>query len=130
MNENNLEGFVKTEAGKFESAAGDMLGDRSMQARGGARQVEGKAQDVIGSAQDALGQVAELARSAVSKANDQAKNAYGRVSEAAQGVADKVNPFVKDKPSLALGIAAAAGLLAGLLFAGSRPVVVHFKPKV
>ena len=128
MNENNVEGGLKTGLGKLEGAAGNALGDSEMQAKGGAKQVEGRTQDAVGSAQEAVGQVADQAKEAVSKVAGQAKEAYGRVSDQARAVSDVVDPFVKEQPYAALGIAAAAGLLVGLLFAGRGPRIVYVKP--
>lgn len=129
MDANIVSGDVKTGLGKLEGSAGDALGDREMQAKGGAKQIEGRTQEAVGSAQQAIGQVADQARDAVSRVADQAKDAYGRVSDQAQAVRDTVDPFVKEQPYAALAIAAAAGLLVGLLFAGRGPKVVYVRPR-
>ena len=129
MNENTIQGDVKTGLGKAEGAAGDVLGDREMQAKGDARQVEGRAQDAIGSAQQAIGQVADQARDAASRVADQAQDAYGRVTDQVQTVKNTVDPFVREQPYAALAIAAVAGLLTGLLFAGRGSKVVYVRPR-
>lgn len=129
MNEDTIEGGMKTGLGKLEGAAGDVIGDRQMQAKGGAKQLEGRTHDALGTAQQAVSQVADQARQTVSKVSDQAKDAYGRVTDQAQAIGDKVEPFVKEQPYAALGIAAAAGLLAGLLFAGRGPKIVYVRPR-
>ena len=129
MNEDEIEGGLNTGVGKLEGAAGDMLGDREMQAKGGARRTEGRAQDSVGSAKQAIGEVADQARDVAGRVVDQARGAYGRVSDQAQTVRDTIDPFVKEQPYAALAIAAAAGLFAGLLFAGRGPKVVYVKPQ-
>ena len=121
MNENKTDGAAKVAMGRFESAAGDALGDDEMRARGDARRVEGHVQETAGSVQDALGDVADEARAAFAKASD----AYGRVSSAARDIAQKV----EEQPFAAVGVAAAIGLLVGLLIAGRGPKVVYVKPR-
>lgn len=121
MNENKTEGAAKIAMGRFESAVGEALGDGEMQARGGARRVEGHVQEAAGSVQDALGDVADQARVAVAKASD----AYGRVSGAARDIGQRV----ENQPYAAVGVAAAIGLLVGLLIAGRGPKVVYVKPR-
>ena len=121
MNENKAEGAAKVAMGRFESAAGEVLGDGEMQARGGARKVEGHVQEAAGSVQDALGDVADQARAAVAKASD----AYGRVSDTARDIAKRV----EEQSYVAVGLAAAIGLLVGLLIAGRGPKVVYVKPR-
>ena len=122
MNENKTEGAAKVAMGRFESAVGEALGDGEMRARGGARRVEGHVQEAAGSVQETLGDVADQARAAVAKASD----AYGRVSGAARDIAQRV----EDQPYAAVGVAAAIGLLVGLLIAGRGPKVVYVKPRV
>ena len=129
MNENTLEGGVKTGVGKLEGAAGDVLGDRELQARGGATQLEGRVQDAVGSAQRTAAQVTDQAREAVYKASGQVKDVYGRVTDRAQAIGDTVDPFVREQPYAALGLAAATGLLVGLLLAGRGPKIVYVEPR-
>lgn len=129
MNEDTLKGGSKSGAGELEGAAGDVLGDRELQAKGSARQVEGHAQEAVGSAKQALGQVADQVRQAVSQTAGQAREAYGRVTDQARSAADVVDPFVRQQPYAALGVAAAAGLVVGLLLAGRGPKIVYVKPR-
>ena len=128
MNEDTLVGSAKTVFGKLESAAGDALGDHGMQAGGAIRQVEGKTQDALGSAEGVLSKVADQAKGAASMVSEKATDAYGRAADRVQSVRDQVDPFVAEKPYAALGIAAAVGLLTGLLFAGRGPKVVYVRP--
>jgi len=129
MNQNNVEGGVKAGVGEIESAGGELLDRPDMQARGDARRLEGKAQDVIGTVQDAVTQAADEVSAAASKAGDQARTAYGQVTDRAQKIAAQVDPFVKDQPYVALGLAAATGLLIGLLIAGRGPKIIYVRPR-
>ena len=124
MNENEFEGGAKTEAGKLESLAGEALGDRRLEAEGDRLRFEGGLQEAVGSVQQGIGQVADQAKEALAKTRD----AYRRVSEAARDAADKVDPFVREQPFTALCLAAAAGLLVGLLMAGRGSKIVYLKP--
>ena len=129
MNENTTEGGVKAGLGKIEDRLGHAVGSDDLQAKGASTQVEGQAQKTIGSAQEAVSQVAEGAKAAVSKASEQARDLYGRAQDKVQGVTDTVDPFVRERPYASLGIAAAAGLVVGLLLAGRGPSVVYVKPR-
>ncbi len=122
MNENKTEGAAKVVLGKFESAAGQAVGDASLRARGGARQVEGRVQETAGSVQETLEQVAGQAKAALSTASD----AYAAVSGATRGIARTI----EDEPYMAVGVATAVGLLIGLLIAGRGPKIIYVKPRV
>ncbi|MGI8841951.1 MAG: hypothetical protein ACR2F8_14400, partial [Caulobacteraceae bacterium] len=81
MNETEAEGAEKVVLGKFETAAGEVLGDTGMRVRGEARQVGGHIQEAAGAVQETLEHAAERAKAALATAGD----AYGRVSGAARG---------------------------------------------
>ena len=138
MNENNIEGGLNVAAGKVESFAGQLGDDPAMQAQGDLRQAAGHAQDSAGKVQDAIAQVADAATAAVNRlseqatatvkrVSEQARDAYGKASEQAQKVTDTVDPFVKDQPYAALGVAAGVGLVLGLLAAGRGPRVIYVR---
>ena len=138
MNENNIEGGLNVAAGQAESLAGKLVDDPATQAHGDLRQAAGHAQDSAGKVQDAIGEIAEAATAAVNRLSEQAtaavnriseqaRETYGKASEQAQKVADTVDPFVKDQPYAALGVAAGVGLLLGLLAAGRGPRVIYVR---
>ena len=54
MNENILAGEGRDIAGKVKETAGDLTGDRALQAEGLGDQLRGKAEKVVGAARDAL----------------------------------------------------------------------------
>ncbi|HZL01005.1 MAG TPA: CsbD family protein [Caulobacteraceae bacterium] len=122
MNENRAEGAAKVVLGKFESAVGEAVDDPKLRLKGAGRQAGGRVQEAAGAAQETLGVLTDSARLAASTVGD----AYGKVSD----IAAEIDPFVRDKPYLAVAIAAAAGLLAGLLIAGRGPRVIYVKPRV
>ena len=129
MNENTTEGAVKAGAGKIKDKLGQAVGSDDLQAKGASAHIEGQAQKVIGTAQETANQAAEGAKAAVSKVAEQARGIYGQAQERVQGMTDTVDPFVREKPYAALGIAAAAGLVVGLLLAGRGPRVLYVKPR-
>ncbi len=125
MQDNKTDGAENVVLGKFEVAAGEVLGDSEMQLRGAGRQAGGYIQEAAETVQEALGDVADRARAAAARASQ----AYDRVSNAAQSIADRVDPFVEERPYLAVGLAAALGLLVGVLIAGRGPKIIYVKPR-
>jgi ElaB/YqjD/DUF883 family membrane-anchored ribosome-binding protein len=125
MTEIKADGAANVALGKFESAAGEALGDEEMHLRGMGRQVGGHVQEAAGVVKATLEEVAEQASAAFSMASD----AYRRVSQTAQGIARRVDPFVEQRPYVALCLAAAGGLFVGLLIAGRGPKVIYVKPR-
>jgi len=121
MNENQSEGAAKVVLGEFETAAGEAFGDDRLQASGIVRQVSGHAQEAVGSVQEVLGKVADQARAAASTASE----AYGRASDAARDLSQRV----EEQPFVSLALAAAVGLLVGLLIAGRGPKIVYVRPR-
>jgi ElaB/YqjD/DUF883 family membrane-anchored ribosome-binding protein len=130
MNENSIEGAAQDGIGKVESVAGDVLDNPGLKARGEARRLGGKAQSAVGSAEDGFSDVLDHLSDAVTRVIDQVGDVYDQLTDKAQTVVtDQVDPFVKEKPFVALGLAATVGLLAGLLIAGGRPKVIYVKPR-
>lgn len=138
MSENNFEGRLNVAAGGAETLAGRLGDDPVMQSQGDLRQAAGLAQQSAGKVQDAIAQVAESATAAVNRLSEQAttavnsisdhaREAYGKASGRAQKVAETVDPFVKDQPYAALGVAAGVGLVLGLLAAGRGPRVIYVR---
>jgi ElaB/YqjD/DUF883 family membrane-anchored ribosome-binding protein len=129
MNEDNIEGAVKNGAGKVESFAGDALGDPELKLKGETLKAEGRLQDAVGTVHEAIDKVAGRAKAAAETVNTRATDVYDKVSRKAQDVAARVDPFVEQQPYAALGVAAAAGLLAGLLLASRGPKVIYVKSR-
>ncbi|MDQ2860544.1 MAG: hypothetical protein M3T55_07445 [Pseudomonadota bacterium] len=121
MNENKATGAAKVVLGKFESAAGEALGDPEMEARGGLRQAGGYAQEAAGTVEDVLEGVADRAKAAAATLSD----AYDRVSDTARGIGRRV----EDRPYMSVGVGVAVGLLVGLIMASRGPKVIYVKPR-
>ena len=121
MNDTRVKGAAKVVAGRFESAAGDVLDNTEMRVGGRVREAAGHVQEVAGSARDLLEQTVEQAVSAASTAG----KAYGGVVDSAHGIARTI----EQRPRLSVGLAGAVGLLVGMLIAGRGPKIVYVKPK-
>ena len=54
MNSDQVKGAVKDAAGKVQSKAGELVGNREQQAKGMAKQAEGKTQKKVGNAKEGV----------------------------------------------------------------------------
>lgn len=54
MDKNRIEGSIKQVKGSVEEAAGQLLGDAKLKAKGGADKIAGKMQNALGSLSDSL----------------------------------------------------------------------------
>lgn len=151
MNENTAAGQAKQVAGKVESFAGEALDDREVRARGAETQIHGQAQEAVGATQTAAAKVADQAKAMAGtiadqakdtyskvtdqaketygKVTDQAKDTYGKVADQAKDVYTKVDPMVRQQPYAALGVAAVAGFIAGMLMNAGGSKVIYIKSK-
>ena len=105
-------------AGRLDAGANDL-----------APLVTGKVQEAIGVAHKAVDQVADKAHAVVADAGDRATELYERAANKVDGIAAGSAPFVRQKPYLTAGLAAAAGIVVGTLLAGRRPKVIYVTPK-
>ena len=111
MDEDRVIGAAKAFAGKAEKIAGDVVGNRSTQAKGAATEAEG-------TVQNAFGQVKDAARSAADTASDVAGQAYDAGSAAVRQGAE----LVSERPGSALLTAGLIGFALGIIVArGSQP---------
>jgi len=121
---------ARTAATKASAQAKDAAAKAKIQAKDAAAKAEAQAREAYGKvsdqAKDAYGKASVKAKDVYGKAQIQAKDAYGKASEQVKTAADKIDPLIKEKPYAALGIAAAAGVLAGIILAsmGSKTVYV------
>ena len=83
--------------------------------------------DTSNKVQTLIGKAADQASASVGKLSDQAKNVYGRAAQTTQKAKDVVDPFVQERPYVALGLAAGAGLLLGLLLSGRGSRVIYVR---
>jgi ElaB/YqjD/DUF883 family membrane-anchored ribosome-binding protein len=77
----------------------------------------------------AVGRAADRAKAATAAAANRARAAYDQAAGAAQSMAATVDPMVRERPYLTVGLALAAGLLCGLLIGGHGPRVIYVKPR-
>lgn len=128
MDSDSFEGMVNNGAGRAEAAAGEVLDDPALKAKGELRQSFGKVEEAAGAAKEKLADVSERAREVVAKAVNQAGDAYGAAREKAQTSAEATDAFVKTKPYAALGLAVLAGFVIGGLFLSRGPKVIYIRP--
>lgn len=114
--------------GSAEQPVGEARDRADFPAADETRQSEGRAKRTVGKLKDKAADVGQQVSAAAATATDRAMDAYAGAVERFDRVADRVDPFVREKPYAALGLAAAAGLLAGLLLAGRGPKVIYLKP--
>ena len=121
---------ARTAATKASAQAKDAAAKAKGPAKEAAARAEAQAREAYGKvsdqAKDAYGKASVKAKDVYGRAQVQAKDAYGKASEQVKTAADKLDPMIKEKPYAALGIAAAAGLLVGLILAsmGSKTVYI------
>ena len=86
MDENRVEGAARNVGGKFQEAVGNLTGDADTQIRGKVNQAAGRVQNAAGGLVDEMHDLSEMTAQAV-----------------------------RDQPLAMLGLAAASGVLLGLL---------------
>jgi ElaB/YqjD/DUF883 family membrane-anchored ribosome-binding protein len=73
--------------------------------------------------------LADQAKAVSMKVTEQSRDAFDRASGGARTVVETVDPMVKEQPYVAIAVAAAAGLLIGLLMAARAPKVIYLKAR-
>lgn len=113
MDPDRIGGAAKETVGKAQAAAGEMFGDNESELKGHAREASGKAQNVYGQAKDAVGDAADTAQGLYGQAKDKLGDTFGDTFSDASGSAERVlhslEKEVKDRPLIALLIAALVG---------------------
>jgi ElaB/YqjD/DUF883 family membrane-anchored ribosome-binding protein len=127
MNRNGILGETESLAGRGEAALGDAMGDTTLSVKGRVREAGGEARRAAGKAQDAFQDVADRLSDHASRLSSQAREAAERARVQARKMADNVDPFVHERPYVAIGAGVAVGLLVGLLLAAGRSNVVYVK---
>jgi uncharacterized protein YjbJ (UPF0337 family) len=95
MNEDRIEGKMRTFGGKAEQLAGRATGDAKTRVEGVLDEATGRAQDLYGQAKDA------------------ASEAYDDLAEGAHSAEDFIRDFVETRPYTTAALALAAGWLIG-----------------
>ena len=113
MDTDRIGGAAKETLGKAQTTAGEMLGDNETELKGRERQASGTAQNVYGQAKDALGGAADTAQGMYGQAKDKLGDTFGDTFSDASGSAERalhsLEKEVKDRPLIALLIAALVG---------------------
>jgi ElaB/YqjD/DUF883 family membrane-anchored ribosome-binding protein len=107
-------------------------GEPAFQPVGGpeeAEAIKSQAQRAARRLEDKVKDLGESVTAAVATATDQAKDLYAHAAQRYDDAAAQIDPFVRERPYTAIGIAAAAGLLVGLLWAGRGSKVVYLKTR-
>ena len=112
----------------FSDYDGSAAYDGGPDAAGATRKLADKAKSVGAAAQDRLEQAADGVTEAAAKAQAKAKDLFDKASVRVRDVAGKVDPVVKDKPYVTLGVALGVGVVAGLLMGGRGPKVIEVRP--
>lgn len=122
-----VKGAAEAATGSMEAAAGDILGRSDLQTSGSAKQTLGRARLAIGEAEQKATDAAVRLSDAVVDVQDRVRGAYGHAADRLEVINARIVPLVREQPYVALGAAAAVGLLAGLLLAGRGSKVVYLK---
>ena len=113
MDTDRIGGAAKETVGKAQAVAGEAFGDNDMELKGHARQAAGAAQNVYGQAKDKLGDAADAAQGMYGQAKDKLGDTFGDTFSDATGSAERalhsLEKEVKERPLIALLIAALVG---------------------
>ncbi len=99
MNDDILDGELRSGLGRVESAIGNAAGDAELRLRGSADQLIGKVQTV-----------------------------YGNARDTAEETFDQLDAFVTEKPYFAAAVAAVVGIAFGFVLGLGRPKVIVIRP--
>ena len=116
--------------GRPDGAPGDLPDGQRVEVGGAARPLAGKPQSLVGKLKDQAPGMSQTISSAAGKAKDQAKGLYAQVVGRHDIAAARLDPFVRERPYTAISIAAATGLLAGLVWARGGSKVVYLKQRL
>ena len=86
------------------------------------------AHDVIADAADRLVDASERVSLLARQLGGQAADAYGRARVTAREMDSSLQPFVRERPYLALAIAVGVGILLARTFASRGPKVIYVRP--
>jgi uncharacterized protein YjbJ (UPF0337 family) len=120
MSSDRLEGAIKIGVGHVQDAAGGLIGDNALQAKG-------KFIEATGFLQDAFGQAKGHAAEILNDVTDQAADALGQIEDQTRGALETtrgryvaLQKRAIDNPLAAVAIAAGVGLLVGLILLRRR----------
>ncbi len=123
------EGDGEAIIGKAERTVGDVANRPDLERAGAAKEIKGKVQSAAATLKDKAADLGDTVSSVASQATDQAKDLYAQASEQYDAAVAQIDPFVRERPYAAIGIAAVVGLLVGLAWNGRGSKVVYLKPR-
>jgi ElaB/YqjD/DUF883 family membrane-anchored ribosome-binding protein len=112
----SVEGYA-TEPPYIEPAAGQARASKARSAKAKISQLADKASAGV-----------DQASAVTAKLNERAAAAYDRARAGARNVQGRVDPLVHERPYAAIGVAAVAGVLLGLLL-GRGPKVIYLRDR-
>jgi uncharacterized protein YjbJ (UPF0337 family) len=118
MSNDRVEGAIKRGVGHIQDAAGGLIGDNVMQARGKFNEGAGFLQDAFGQMKDHASDILGDASSQTNQALDQVKGRARSAVKTVQGRYDALQDLVIDNPLVAVAVAAGIGLAVGLALHG------------
>ena len=116
--------------GRPDGAPADLPDGQRVEVGGAARPVPGKPQSVVEKLKDQAPGMSQTISSAAGTVKGQAKGLYAQVVGRYDIAPAQLDPFVRERPYTAISIAAATGLLAGLVRARGGSKVVYLKPRL
>jgi uncharacterized protein YjbJ (UPF0337 family) len=115
MSSDRIEGSIKNGFGRVQDGLGGLTGDSGLQAKGKLNEAAGFVQDVFGQAKDHVSDILDTAR-------DRSSDGAERVQKGVRSALDRtpidyadIEKVVVENPLAALGVAAIAGIVVGLL---------------
>jgi len=111
-------------ANKAQNAASDFVDEAGRRVRRESRAFAARSDATSGKAKEALNRAADQARAAASSAAD----VYADVRHRAQAASERLDPFIRENPYAALGLAVIGGMLIGGLVFARGPRIVRMEP--
>ncbi len=127
MSSEGLEGKARNGVNRAEETATAGIDSTEGVVRGETRQFAERTDAAARAAREAVSKAADQARAAVTTVGGRAADAYAELRARAQDVSSTVDPFVRESPYIAAGVAAVAGLLLGALLFGGGSKVIYLK---
>ncbi len=121
MDTDRIGGAAKETLGKAQAGIGEALGDNETELKGHAKEASGTAQNLYGQAKDKLSDAADSAQDMYSQAKDKYGDSLGDTFADATGSAERalhsLEKEVKERPLIALLVAALVGYILAQLTA-------------
>ena len=120
MDENRITGAAKEFGGKVQGKAGELTGDREIQAKGAANEAKGNVENLYGQAKDAVRNVADQTSDLASGAIKEGRERFPEAEHAYRQSSDALSQYAKTSPLVVVAMAGALGYLLALIIHGRR----------